>query len=52
MEDLNKAIGRAVEVFANLAKSIVELAKSIANILFPVLKSNNWRKLHGLPMRR
>ena len=51
-EDLNKAIGRAVEVFANLAKSIVELAKSIANILFPVLKSNNWRKLHGLPMRR
>lgn len=52
MEDLNKAIGRAVEVFANLAKSIVELAKLIANILFPVLKSNNWRKLHGLPMRR
>ena len=52
MKDLNKAIGRIVEAFANLAKIIVELAKSLANILFPVLKSNNWRKLHGLPMRR
>lgn len=52
MKDLNKAIGKAAEAFANLAKIIVELAKSLANILFPVLKSNNWRKLHGLPMRR
>ncbi len=52
MEDLNKAIGRVVEAFVNLAKIIVELAKSLANILFPILKRNNWRKLHGLPMRR
>ena len=52
MEDLNKAIGRVVEAFANLVKSIVEMARSLANILLPVLKSNNWRKLHRLPMRR
>ena len=52
MKDLNKAIGRVVEAFANLAKSIVEMARSLANILLPVLKSNNWRKLHRLPMRR
>lgn len=52
MKDLNKAIGRAVEAFGTLAKSIVKLAKLLVNILFPALKSNNWRKLHGLPMRR
>ena len=52
MEGLNKAIGRVVEAFVNLAKIIVELAKSLANILFPILKRNNWRKLHGLPMMR
>ena len=52
MKDLNKAIGRVVEAFETLSKSIVELAKSLANTLLPALKSNNWRKLHGLPMRR
>lgn len=52
MENLNKAIGKAAEAFANLVKSLVEMAQSLANILLPVLKSNNWRKLHGLPMRR
>ena len=45
MKDLNKAIGRVVEAFETLSKSIVELAKSLVNILFPALKSNNWRKL-------
>lgn len=52
MKDLNKAIGKAAEAFANLVKSIVEMARSLANILLPVLKSNNWQKLHRLPMRR
>ena len=52
MKDLNKEIGKAAEAFANLVKSIIEMAQSLANILFPALKSNNWRKLHGLPMRR
>lgn len=51
MKDLNKAIGKAAEAFANLVKSIVEMARSLVNILLPVLKSNNWRKLHRLPMR-
>ena len=52
MKDINEAIRGIAEAFINLGKSIIELAKSLANTLLQALKSNNWRKLHGLPMRR
>ena len=56
MEELDKTIKKTTEALGKLAESIGELAnqivKRLANALFPIPKSNNWRKLHGLPMRR
>jgi len=58
--NLNKATIEILERFREptlkVAKAIERFYKSIQQIeLNPLgfnLKSNNWRKLHGLPMRR
>ena len=48
-EELKEAIGKISEAIAAAAEAMKRMVATFANCGF---RSNNWRKLHGMPMRR
>lgn len=51
---------RVINAYTKLTEAVAEVAKAIVQSIKPILKayitystcSNNYRKLHGMPMRR